>query len=119
MEYRAYSHDKVQVLALSGKFDMFSNPPVRRWIEETLANSPAYIVINLEKVNFLDSSALATLVLGLKRSRQSSGNLHLCCLQRPVRILFELTRMDQAFEIFPCEEDAINAFASVDLVSQS
>jgi len=119
VDYRTYSHGKVQVMALSGKFDTSSASPVRRWIEEASANAPAYIVINLEQVNSLDSSALATLALGLKRARRFNGSLHLCCLKRPVRILFELTRMDRVFEIYPCEEDAINAFTSLELISQS
>ncbi len=106
-------------MALTGRFNASSASTVRRWIEAVCENAPAYIVINLEQVNLLDSSALATLALGLKRSRQFNGSLRLCCLQRPVRILFELTRMDRVFEIYPCEEDAIRAFSSVELISQS
>lgn len=119
MEYRSYSQGKVKILALSGRLDRSSAQPIRRWIEEASVNAPAYIVINLEQVNFLDSSALATLVFGLKRSQQLNGGLYLCCLQQPVRILFELTRMDQAFEIFPSEAAAISAFTSVELISRT
>ena len=119
MEYSTYSNGKVQVLALFGRFDGSTMPPIRRWIEDATSIHPAYIVINLDQVNFLDSSALATLVFGLKRSLQFKGSLHLCCLQQPIRILFELTRMDRVFEIFPREDDAINAFNSIDVVSQS
>lgn len=117
MLYTIYSKGKVQVAALSGKFDRASALPLRSWIEEVTAIEPAYIVINLEKVYILDSSALATLVFGLKRSQRLNGSLYLCCLQQPVRIVFELTRMDQVFEIFPREEDAINAFASVEMIT--
>lgn len=119
MEYKTYSQRNVKVMAPTGRFDMSFVPAVRRWIEEVCANVPAYIVINLEQVSFMDSSALAALVFGLKRSRQANGSLHLCCLQRRVRILFELTRMDRLFEIYPCEEAAISAFTSVEITSQS
>jgi len=39
------------------------------------------------------------------------GDLYICGLQQPVRIIFELTRLDKFFEIFPAEEDAIAAFS--------
>jgi anti-sigma B factor antagonist len=117
--YTIHSRGNVQILSLSGRIDTSNLPPIRRWIEDATASEPAYIVINLEQVNFLDSNALATLVFGLKRSRQVKGNLNLCSLQQPVRILFELTRMDRVFDIYPCEEDAINAFKKIEVVSES
>ena len=47
----------------------------------------------------------------MKRARQRDGDLRLCCLQRPVRMIFELTRLDKAFEIFAGEDEAIQAFS--------
>ena len=55
--------------------------------------------------------ALSALVEGMKRSRQLEGDLRLCNLQQPVRMIFELTRLDRAFEIFSSEEEAIQAFS--------
>jgi anti-sigma B factor antagonist len=115
-EFRTYTQDNVQVITLSGRFDGSAISPIRHWLEEATSKEPANIVVNLNQVTFLDSSALATLVFGLKRATQFNGALRLCCLQRRVRLLFELTRMDRVFEIYPCEEDAINTFASIDSV---
>jgi len=116
MDYRTYTYGNVQVITLSGRFDGATIPPIRHWLEEATSKGPANIVVNLNQVVFLDSSALATLVFGLKRATQNNGALRLCCLQRRVRLLFELTRMDRVFEIYPCEEDAINTFASIEAV---
>jgi anti-sigma B factor antagonist len=58
----------------------------------------------------MDPTALATLVQGMKHARQTGGDLHLCNLRRPVRIIFELTRLDQAFGIYPTEIEAVKAF---------
>ena len=70
------------------------------------------VVVNLAGVNFIDSTGLATLVQGMKHCRQEKGDLRLCGLQQPVRIIFELTRLDKAFEILTDEESAVNSFAS-------
>ncbi len=62
-------------------------------------------VIDLIKVNFMDSSGLVPLVKGLKAARQSGCRLVLCNVQAPVRLILELTQLDTVFEIFPTYED--------------
>lgn len=57
-------------------------------------------VIDLAQVDFMDSSGLVALVTGLTAARQSSCRLVLCNVQAPVRIIFELTKLDEVFEIF-------------------
>ena len=54
------------------------------------------------------------LVQGMKRCRERDGDLRLCALQQPVRMIFELTRLDRAFEIYQSEEDAVQAFGDLD-----
>jgi anti-sigma B factor antagonist len=110
MDYKTYATSDVQVLELVGRLDTYTAPPIRQWLEEATMNEPAQIVVNLENVTFLDSTGLATLVQGMKRCRQRSGDLRLCNLQQPVRLIFELTRLDKAFEIYPGKEEAVQAF---------
>ena len=110
MELQTRTNGHVTVVALSGRFDRHSAPPVATWLDRATTHSPAQIVVNMAGVQFVDSTGLATLVQGLKRCRQRNGELHLCGLQRPVFMLFELTRLDKAFNIFTDEEHAIQAF---------
>jgi anti-sigma B factor antagonist len=65
----------------------------------------------MSDVNFVDSTALATLVQGLNRARKRNGELYLCGLQKQVYMIFELTRLDKAFHIFVDEEHALRAIA--------
>lgn len=111
MDLRSYSNGNVQILALSGRFDVTTAVPVREWIDEAITSEPPLLVINLEEVDFMDSTGLSTLVHGRKQSREKNGDLHLCNLQQPVRIIFELTRLAQYFEIFIGEEEAVAAFS--------
>jgi anti-sigma B factor antagonist len=102
--------NNVKVLTLTGRFDALTSPQIQTWMEEAVNSKPAYIVVNVGAVNFVDSTALSTLVTGMKRARQADGDVRLCKLQQPVRMIFELTRLDKAFEIFPGEDEAIQAF---------
>lgn len=103
--------DDVQILALTGRFDTTTTHSVLQRLDAATAHSPARVVVNLENVNFVDSTGLSTLVHGTKQSRLQDGDLYLCGLQQQVRIIFELTRLDKFFEIFATEEDAIAAFS--------
>ncbi|MUG95905.1 anti-sigma factor antagonist [Scytonema sp. UIC 10036] len=62
-------------------------------------------VIDLAKVDFMDSSGLVSLVKGLKVARQNGCRLVICNVQPPVRLILELTQLDSVFEIFSSYED--------------
>ncbi len=109
---RTAAQGDIKILELAGRFDAYEVPPVKESLQKGAQKKPAQVVINLGQVNFVDSSALATLVQGMKHCRENNGDLHLCHLQQPVRIIFELTRLDKAFAIFATEEEAVAAFAS-------
>ncbi len=106
------SNSNVKILRLAGRFDTPNVNPVQARIDEAVETEPAYLVVNLQDVGFVDSTGLATLVAGMKRSREKKGDLRLCGLQQPVRMIFELTRLDKAFEIFNSEEEAVQAFVA-------
>jgi anti-sigma B factor antagonist len=110
MELTHHIEDRVEILRLSGRLDSYTADELRRWIEPRTQKPPAQIVVNLGGLSFVDSTGLATLVQGMKHSRQQGGDLLLCNLQEPVRLIFDLTRLDRAFEILPTEGDAVSAF---------
>ena len=110
MEIINSTNGLIPVLQLKGRFDAHEVEPVRVWMQEQVVLENVKIIINLAGVNFIDSTALSTLVRGLKHCREKGGDLHVCNLQQPVRVIFELTRLDKAFEIFPSLEQAAQAF---------
>ena len=105
MNLQAQFLHNIPVLALTGRLDTHTVPDVRKWLEK---ESPQYLVIDLSQVNFVDSSALATLVFGLKMCRNQDGDLWLAGLQEPVKVIFGLTRLEKAFRIFPDVETAVS-----------
>ena len=110
MDLQTRLSSNVKILTLNGRFDTYTAPPVRRWVEEATITMPAFLVVNLANVQFIDSTALSVLVQGLKRSRLLQGDLRLCNVPAPIRMILELTRLDNVFEIFPGEEQAVQAF---------
>lgn len=69
-------------------------------------------VIDLAKVNFMDSAGLVSLVTGLKAARQIGCRLVLCNVQPPVRLVLELTQLDSVFEIFDSYDEVLTTVNS-------
>jgi anti-sigma B factor antagonist len=102
---------EVEVVQLAGRLDASQAPAVASVIERLSSARPAMLVANLGDVSFLDSMGLSVLVRGMKRCREHGGDLRVCCLKPPVRMIFELTRLDKAFEIHSGEEEAVASFS--------
>lgn len=68
------------------------------------------IVLNLNNVDFIDSSGLGAIVSSLK-AIGNDGDLVICGIKTPVMTLFSLTRMNRVFQIFSTEEDALKALS--------
>lgn len=100
------------VLAVHGRFDAHQVPQVQQDMDALLESGATTIIVDLSDVTFVDSSALAVIVRGMKRCRERSGELILCGMRQPVRIIFELTRMDRAFRIFDNPAAAQQALAT-------
>lgn len=95
------------VLQLSGRFDAYAASPVEEFFQKNHIGPLAHVIINLSHVNFIDSTGLSTLIIGMKRCRQQQGDLILCGIQQAVRVIFELTRLDTVFTMADTQEDAI------------
>lgn len=67
------------------------------------------IILNLSKVEFMDSSGLGTLISALKLLNSVSGKIIICEANDQVTKLFALTRLNQIFQFYPKQEEAINS----------
>lgn len=67
-------------------------------------------VIDLEKVDFMDSAGLGTLIAVLKRVTEQGGDMKIANLQKKPRMVFEITRAYKVFEIYDSVEEAIKGF---------
>ncbi|MBF2015592.1 MAG: STAS domain-containing protein [Rivularia sp. T60_A2020_040] len=58
------------------------------------------VLLDLEKVDLIDSAGLMALVSGVKKAKQLQQRLCFCSVSPAHRILFQLTQLDRVFEIF-------------------
>ena len=86
-------------LILDGRFDAHETAAFRTERDQLETDGINTITVNMRDVEFVDSTALAELVRGMKRARERRGDLILAELSNPVRVILELTRLDSAFQI--------------------
>jgi anti-anti-sigma factor len=94
----------VQIIQVSGILDGINGVQLRRTIDEMLKAGSRVILIDCTRVEFMDSSGLGALVVALKQTKLSGGQLSLCGINDQIKMLLDLTHMNKMFEIFPnCE----------------
>jgi anti-sigma B factor antagonist len=96
------------VLDVVGDIDLHNSPEVRRVMLDALRqkNTPR-VVVNLKAVRYIDSSGVASLVEGLKVSRELGLRLILYGLSPAAREVLELSRLIRVFEVYENEEQAL------------
>jgi len=102
--------DNVMVIKISGRMDTHSVPRLRQQLALTNEEAKKNVVLDLAGVDFIDSSGLSTIVHTMKQCRGRGGDLRLCKTPQAVRMVLELTRLDQTLAIFPNQEGAVLSF---------
>lgn len=92
-------HAGTATLELTGRFDAHEVDAFRSELDAIVSAGTHHLTVDLADVNFIDSSALAELVRGMKHARERGGDLTLRSPSDPVRVIFELTGLHRAFEI--------------------
>jgi anti-sigma B factor antagonist len=101
----------VSVIALRGEIDVYTAPLLRQKIVDLVDEGALSIVVDMEKVDFLDSTGLGVLVEGLKRVKTRGGNLALVATQDKILKIFDITGLNKAFPIYGSREAALEESA--------
>ena len=88
-----------RILALEGEIDMSVSPRIAADLRALIRDKPEKVVIDLSKVSYIDSSGLAVLINGMQKVEAYRGKLYLVGMRETVQIIFETSRLDQAFRI--------------------
>ena len=97
------------IIEVGGEIDVYTAPKLRDKITELVGNGEYNLVIDMEKVDFLDSTGLGVLVGGLKKVRAHDGSMELICSQDRLLKIFRITGLAKVFTIHDSESAALGA----------
>lgn len=98
----------VVVLAPTSDIDMSRSPDLRTAIRQEMGSGVHKMVIDLDEVEYMDSSGLATLVEAMRNAGGGKTRLVICNMNQKVSAIFEIARLDSFFSIVASREDAIS-----------
>ena len=103
----APERDRSNVLPLKGEIDLHVSPSVTASLNSMIEKRPQRLVVDLSGVTYIDSAGLAALIGAMQKVEGYGGKFLLAGLQETVRSIFEISRLDQVFQIFPDADAAL------------
>lgn len=103
--------DGVTILDLSGRITLGEGSvTLRDAVHDVLAKGSKKILLNLDNINYIDSSGIGELVSGFTSVRNAGGELKLLNLTKKVHDLLQITKLYTVFDIWDNEASAISSF---------
>jgi anti-sigma B factor antagonist len=100
--------DKATILDVTGNIDMSNSPEMRKaLLRELRDKAVTRVALNLTAVDYIDSSGVASLVEGLKASRETGSRFVLFGLNDSAREVLKISRLLKLFEVYDNETQAI------------
>ena len=102
--------EKITIFDVSGDIDLASSPQLRKALLRELRElRMPRVILNLKSVRYIDSSGVASLVEGLKASRDVGSRFILFGLNTTIREVLQLSKLLRIFEISDSEEQAVTS----------
>ena len=88
------------VISVRGEIHLSTAPRLSQRLQSAIDDGNRAIVLDLGAVEFIDSTGLSVLLSGLRRMHQVHGRMALVCSNPTVLRLFQITSLDETFDIF-------------------
>jgi anti-sigma B factor antagonist len=95
------------VLTVGGEVDLNTAPQLKERINGLIAQGHSNLVVDLEGVEFMDSTGLSALVSGLMRTSEAGGEMAVVCTRPQVLRLLGLTGLDQVLSVHGSVSEAV------------
>jgi anti-sigma B factor antagonist len=95
------------IVVAEGELDLHTAPTLQAEIDSALAQNVALIVVDLSKVDFMDSTGLSVIVSTVASMREQGGEVRVVTGADKIRKVFTLTGVDQQVGMFASLEEAL------------
>jgi anti-sigma B factor antagonist len=110
LDIRESSREGVDILSLKGRLTVGEASSVREKVTAVIATGTVNVLLNLQNVEYIDSTGLGALVICFTSLKKAGGALKLVNPNKRNVELLLLTKLHTIFEVFSDEQDAVNSF---------
>ena len=107
LDLETSTRDDKSIVTLRGEIDVYTAPRLRQALIDLVEGGATDIVVDMEKVDFLDSTGLGVMVEGLKRIKGRDGNLSVVTTQDKILKIFDITGLNKAFAMYGSVDEAV------------
>jgi anti-anti-sigma factor len=100
----------VRVLSFEGNLDTNTAPDAESEINGLIEAGVQKLLINFEKLDYISSAGLRILLATAKKLKPTGGNMQICCLNKTVQEVFDISGFSTILSVTSTEEDALAAF---------
>ena len=101
---------EVIIYSITGELDALVAPQLKDKISHEIEEGEKKFIINFEEVVHINSLALGILRGKLKSAREVGGDIKLAKLNEHIKSIFEMIGLDELFEIYETEKEALENF---------
>jgi anti-sigma B factor antagonist len=109
LEISSTREGDICIVHVAGEVDVYTSPSLKSALVAAVADGCRVVVVDLDKVGFIDSSGLGVLVGALRRAREAQGDLRIVSARETVVKIFRITGLDRVFPVFPTLDEARGA----------
>ena len=111
ISFETRTENGVDVVDISGQLDTFTIPDVKAEFNKLTDSRHYNLVLNLQKVDYINSTGIGAIVAVAKQVSGRKGNLKIFGMKDDIRKVFDLVGASKVLEIFETEEDALSSFS--------
>lgn len=100
--------EDVPVISLNGEVDIYTYPKLSEALDKVIKDGSPSMILNLEKVNYMDSTGLGAIAAGANKLSQIGGHMNIICTQPQVKKIFKVSGlMKKNLSIFDEKDEAL------------
>ena len=108
MELKIHKNGDVYIIDVNGEMDLYNSYKLKELVMKMLEKNVQYFVINLEQVDYIDSSGIGALIYICSTMKKQNLKLAIANIHGSVKKVIELTKLTGYFPIAATIDDALN-----------
>ncbi len=97
------------IIDIKGDLNLYSTPRVKNILNKLVDSGKLKLYINLENLNYIDSSGIGAFLGVQSRLKKMDGFLKICAPSKQVLAVLELTKLKSMLRVSKSVEDAIRS----------
>ncbi len=110
MEIRTENENDVEIVSIEGELDTETSPEAEAYLNKMRADGTRKILLDFEKLDFISSAGLRVLLATAQEMESTGGGLRVCCLNRDVKEVFDISGFSTLLGVFDSQAKALVGF---------